>query len=196
VNTDVYQEEITSMLDWIQHEYEVRFADYFKDVRSLFKRVQSEVRPITDEELSQILINLPMTLFDVSEKLNEVKVAHEVVKLKVKQQKAEYIKNSTAKTATAKEAEAELAVTESKIMQAVYHTIINRVENELTFAKELIMSAKKIWDGRRKTEQSNPVSVNNVPYSDSIASESSSVPVTKPNVPQYKTPIFGSEDKS
>ena len=196
MNTDVYQEEISNMLDWIQHEYDVRFADYFRDVRKLFKRMQSEARPITDDELSQILINLPMTLFDVSEKLNEIKVAHEIVKLKVKQQKAEYINNSDAKTATAKEAEAELAVMDSRIMQAVYHTIINRVENELSFAKELIMGAKKIWDGRRKTEQINPISVNSAPYSDNITTESiDMMHGNKSNVPQYKTPIFGSEEK-
>ena len=173
INPDIYQEEIIGMLDWIQHEYESRFAMYFADVKKMYKRLQSEEKPITDEELSWIMINLPMTLFDVSEKLTQLRASLEVVKLRCKEQEAEFINNSTAKTATAKKAEAELKLIEPKAMQAVYATIINRVENEISFAKELIMGAKKVWDSRRKTEQSIPIAIG--------------------NVPEYKTPIFGSE---
>lgn len=170
---DYYQEEIVGMLDWIQHEYDTMFASYFSQVRTMYKRLQSENKPITDDELSWVMVDLPMILFDVSEKLTQLKTTVEIIKLKNKEQEAELIRDSTAKTATAKKAEAELKMIEPKAMLAVYQTIVNRVENEITFSRELIMGAKKIWDGRRKTEQSNPVSIT--------------------NVPEYKTPIFGSE---
>lgn len=177
IDTSMFKDDIDSMLEFIEQEYKARFSEYFKEVRELYKRLQSEVRPITDEELSRILINLPMTLFDVAEKLNELKVATEVVKLKCKEQEAELISNSTAKTATAKKAEAELAMIEPKILYEVYHTLVQRVDSEISFAKELVMSAKKIWDSRRKTEQAVPVDISNLPEYES----------------KSKTPIFGSE---
>ena len=181
VESKVYQEEINGMLEWIQHEYDREFASYFKDVRDMFKRLQSEEKPITDKELNWILINLPMTLFDVSEKLSQTDVSAEIIKLRIKEQEAEFIKQSTEKTATAKKAEAESKLAEPKMMLAVYQALINRVENEMTFAKELIMGAKKIWDSRRKTEQSNPVAPVNETHT------------FIGNVPEYKTPIFGTE---
>jgi hypothetical protein len=163
IDTSLFKDDVDSILEWIEQEYKVRFSEYFNGVRDLYKRLQSESRPITDDELSRILINLPMTMFDVSEKLNELKVATEVMKLKLKEMEADLISKSAAKTATAKKAEAELKLTEPKILYEIYRTLIQRVENELAFAKELIMGAKKIWDGRRKTEQIMPVDINNLP---------------------------------
>jgi hypothetical protein len=179
INMNLYEEEITGMIDWIQHEYDKRFSEYFKDVRSMFKRMQSESRPITDDELSWILVELPMILFDVSEKLNELKVATEVAKLKCKEREAELMAKSEAKTIAEKKADVELQMVEPRALHSVYHTIVNRVERELEFSRELIMGAKKIWDGRRKTEQINPIAVNNLPD-------------YKPS--EKKTPIFGSEE--
>ena len=181
INTDIYREEIVGMIDWIQHEYDAEFATYFKDVRNMFKRLQSEEKPITDKELNWILINLPMTLFDVSEKLSKFDVTSEIIKLKIKEQEADIIKNSSEKTATAKKAEAESKLVEPKVLLTVYQALINRVENEMDFAKELIMGAKKIWDSRRKTEQSNPVTP--------VAETSTFIG----SIPEYKTPIFGTE---
>ena len=163
IDTSIFKEDVDGVLEWINQEYEARFSEYFNGVRDLYKRLQSESRPITDEELSKILINLPMTMFDVSEKLNELRVATEVMKLKLKEMEAELINQSEAKTATAKKAEAELKMTEPKILYEIYRTLIQRVDSELAFAKELIMGAKKIWDGRRKTEQIMPVDINNLP---------------------------------
>lgn len=173
VNTNLYQEEINGVTEWIQHEYDARFASYFKDVRNMFKRLQSETKPITDDELNWIMINLPMILFDVSEKVSELQVALEIVRLRCKEQETELIQASKAKTITQKKAEAALQLAEPNAIQAVYQAVIDRVTREITFSKELIMGAKKVWDRRKNTEQSMPVSVG--------------------QIPTYKTPIFGSD---
>ena len=173
VNTNLYQEEINGVTEWIQHEYDTRFASYFKDVRNMFKRLQSETKPITDDELNWIMINLPMVLFDVSEKVSELQVALEIVRLRCKEQETELIQASKAKTITQKKAEAALQLAEPNAIQAVYQAVIDRVTREITFSKELIMGAKKVWDRRKNTEQSMPVSVG--------------------QIPTYKTPIFGSD---
>ena len=49
-------------------------------------------------------------------------------------------------------------MTEDKILILAYDNLITRVEKEMSYSRELIMSAKKIYDVRRNTEQSNPVS--------------------------------------
>ena len=49
-------------------------------------------------------------------------------------------------------------MTEDKILILAYDNLITRVEKEMSYSRELIMSAKKIYDARRNTEQSNPVS--------------------------------------
>lgn len=171
------EQEINATLDIIQKEYDLRFADKFKQVKEISARMRSEVRPISDAELNWVLIDLPMILFDVSEQLSQIKTSFEVLKLTSKEKEAELIGKSTAKTATAKKAEAELQMTEYKAEIIIYQALIQRVDNEVDLARELIMGAKKIFDSRRKTEQVNPVS-----------------PVN--GVPSYKTPIFGSEGKA
>ena len=35
--------------------------------------------------------------------------------------------------------------------------VVLRVEGEISFCRELIMAAKKIWDGRRDAEGANPI---------------------------------------
>lgn len=173
----VCKEEIQDTLDLIQNEYDKRFADKFSKVKSIYKQMRSELRPINDSELTWVLVELPMTLFDVSEQVSQLKAAYEVVKLTIKEKEATYMQESTAKTATEKKAEAEVKLTEYKVDLIIYQNLIQRVDNELDLARELIMGCKKIFDSRRKTEQSNPVSVSDCPT-------------------YNKTPIFGSEGKS
>lgn len=168
------KDEIEATMDIIQTEYDKRFADTFKKVKEIYKRMQSEVRPINDTELGWVLVDLPMLLFDVSEQVSQLKAAYEVGKLSCKEKLHTFVEQSTAKTVALKQIEAEAKLSEYKADLVIYHTLIQRVENEIDLARELIMGAKKIWDSRRKTEQVNPIAP----------------------VPEYKapkTPIFGSE---
>ena len=69
------------------------------------------------------------------------------------------------------------AMVEYEVLHAAYVSIVTRVENEQTFAKELIMGAKKVWDSRRSADNSNPVGL------------------VVPELPEYnptksKTPIY------
>lgn len=159
MNTNLFKEEIDATIEWCEHEYNDRFGVYFKDIKDMRKRFQSTDQPITDKELSWILIDLPMVLFDVSEKLSQLKVAAEVVKLRMKEQEVDLMSKSTAKTITQKRAEAELQLTEPKAQLAVYKSVISRVDNELDLARELIMGSKKVWDARRRTEGIHPVNI-------------------------------------
>lgn len=150
-------DDIDAVSEWCETLYQDNFGNHFVDARVLFDRLQSKEHPITDDELSWILLDLPIDLFDVSEVLNRFRLNFEVVKMRIKQKESEIAKNSSEPTAAKRNAEAAMLTIEDKILMSAYSSVISRVESEITFCKELIMGAKKIWDGRRKTESVNPV---------------------------------------
>lgn len=149
--------DINDAREWIDLKYNELFAGYFEEVRSLSVRMKSKIQPISDQELESVLTNLPLDLFEVASKLSDIKLNYEVIKLHNKKEHTEVVKQSTAKTATQRNAEADVATIGNRALELVYETLIERVEKEVSYTRELIMAAKKIWDGRRKAEQSVPI---------------------------------------
>ena len=159
-------DDLNSVTGFVNSMYDKNFASYFADSREVFARMNSKVQPITDDELNYVLIDLPLSLIDVSEQLSSFKVRHETMKISVKQKENEL--TSKAKDLGLKGSEAKEYVTnnsmEDKLLLSAYAAVIYRVESEITFCRELIMGAKKIWDARRKSESVNPVAeVNDSP---------------------------------
>lgn len=150
-------EDVQSVIDWCDELYDINFSSFFQGQRDLFKRLQSKTHLITDEELEWILTSIPLQLFTVAERLSQIKITQEVIKMKNKKDTIDKINESTQSTQTKKKEEAEYLMLEHKLVDTVYSSIINRVENEISFSRELIMSAKKIWDRRRQTENINPI---------------------------------------
>ena len=151
-------DDVQAVTSWCNEIYEEQFSKYFDESRELFGRLKSKTKPITDEELSWILINLPLSLFEVSEILNRIKVSQEVIKLRNKQKESELVKASTENSAAKRQEDAALQMLEHKLLVTAYSSVMSRVESEVSFCRELIMGAKKIWDARRRTESANPVS--------------------------------------
>lgn len=154
------QEDIDATNAWAEEMYQANFAYYFKDVRELYKRLESKSRPVTDEELEEILTTLPLQLITVSEILSQFRVSKEVVAIKIKEVEREMMNNRDAKVSmTQQKEEAARQTIEHGLLKTVFGTIVNRVDNEITFCKELIMGAKKIWDSRRGSEDAAPTGV-------------------------------------
>lgn len=156
-------EDVKSVQDWCDDLYTKTFSSYFSECRELFDKLKDVEHAITDSELSFILMTIPVTLFDVAEEINNLRIHSEVIKLKYKEKYDLAVKQAgelkIAKTA-AKDY-AEMQCKEYKLLSSAYATVISRAESEVSFCKELIMSAKKIWDARRRSEQSNPVTPKN-----------------------------------
>lgn len=144
-----HQADIDEVNAWADSEYEKFFAPYFKGEVELYNKMKSTTEAtVSDTELEWILTDLPLELFVVTEQLSKLKTAQEVIKINIKQTEREYI--STAEgTATQKKEEAAALTAEDKLLVDVYESIAERVSKQMTFSKELIMSAKKIWDARR-----------------------------------------------
>ena len=146
------QEDFKAADNLVDEIYNKYFASYFKKESSMYTRFKDSDVPINDTELSWIITALPMELFAVSNALAQFKQHNEIVKLKIKQRK-----NSENSDGLDEE---------YKLMTIIYTSVITRVEQEISFSKELIMGAKKIWDARRKSEQVVPVSEVNVELPD------------------------------
>ena len=153
---------------WCSELYKSKFSNFFDYPRKLSERLNSNVRSITDDELEEILSSLPLDLFDASEALSQCKLNVEVLKLKVKDKSKEVAKSSSEKTESKRNEEGEIAVLGDKLLIACYSSVVDRVERELTYCRELIMSAKKIWDARRRTEDVNPIAPQDYSKSKSI----------------------------
>ena len=152
--------EIAEVTDWAEHEYNKYFSKYFKGESELYNRLSSADNPITDVELEWILTSLPLELFSVTEQLSKLRTAQEVIKLHIKQVERKYI-STTEGSLTQKKEDAAALTEEDKLLVTVYDSIIERVSREMAFSKELIMSAKKIWDARRNDGTLNPDVVHN-----------------------------------
>lgn len=162
INLDVieseHQEDLQSVNDWCEKLYTQRFSSYFVGVRELYSQLQSVDHPITDESLMWILTELPIELFNVSSVLNEFITHYEVLKLKIKNKEIEVAGTATVLSISDRKDYVAHQVFGDKLLLSAYNSVATRVEKEISFSKELIMGAKKVWDARRSTEKSNPVS--------------------------------------
>lgn len=164
---DLVESDLNAVESWCDEIYQTNFAAYFADSRELFTRLQSTDQPITDMELSWILMELPMNLFDVAEILNKFRVRQETVKLKNKYELDQELDNANTDSCSLNASQ----ILEQKILAIAYSTVITRVENEISFSRELIMGAKKIWDGRKHAENLMPVSEDSLTLPDYIPPE-------------------------
>lgn len=151
-------EDLDSVSSWVAQEHEIHFSRYFDDLHHLSHRMDSKEMTITDKELESILIDLPLQLFSAAEEINQLKLNLEVIKLRNKKTLTEKIKNSKESTATMRKDVAEAEMFEDKVLELAFSCLLDRVDREISYSKELIMGAKKVWDSRRKTESVNPTS--------------------------------------
>ena len=158
---DNFSKETVDAVEWMAKQYDENFGQWFASIRKFHLSISNVKRPITDEELSDILMNVPLDMIECSESLNSVKLQKSLLKLSIKKKKSE---------------DEDYDPYGDEVMLSVLDCLISRVDKEMSFARELIMSAKKIWDGRRLTEGLNPTdattSVDDLPdYDEAIGKQ-------------------------
>ena len=141
--------DIEEVNKWAEDQYTEYFSAYFKGEVELYNKMKTVNSQITDLELEWVLTDLPLELFSVTEQLSKLKTAQEVIKLSIKQKEREYMETHTDGSETKRREAAAALTAEDRLLVSVYDSIIDRVSRQMTFSKELIMSAKKIWDARR-----------------------------------------------
>lgn len=143
---EALQEDFDSADKVVSEIYDKYFAKYFAKEAEMYVRFRDAEVPINDLELSWIITALPLELFAVSNALAQFKQHNEIVKLTMKQRKSRD-----------KDLPDDGLDDEFKLMSIIYSSVILRVEQQISFSKELIMGAKKVWDARRSSEQT-PIS--------------------------------------
>lgn len=139
---DSLKEDFDAADSLVEDIYNRYFAKYFLQEITMHDRLKDSDVPITDKELEWLITSLPLELFSVSNALAQFKQHNEIVKLKIKQRKS--ISKEDADPGLDEE---------YKLMSIIYAAVITRVEQEVSFSKELIMGAKKVWDARRSGEK-------------------------------------------
>lgn len=165
-----YQKDLEDVQSFVDTVYHDNFEEHFSRVKDLYLELKSTTVPISDESLAFILTMLPLELFAVSEALNKLRLFYELIKLKNKEEEltattqAQKFVNDNETSFTSSQEKSDYIkqyvtskMTEFYVMSLVYSTCISRVENEISFSRELIMGAKKIWDSRRSSEKAMPV---------------------------------------
>lgn len=149
------------MIELSNKLYNENFADYFVTMRQAQERLKLHgEKSYSDDELSNLLTEIPLLLFGAAEALSKFKLHLEVAKLQTKQD----LKDSKVYEALVDEIEYD------KLIQSIYASVISRVETEISFSKEFIMVLKKFWDARRATENVVPIGAVNL------------------DIPEYKLP--------
>lgn len=150
-------EVVGDVRQWCEDQYTRLFSKYFEGVPELYSSVTAQERKMSDSEVEWVLTSVPLQLIAVSEELSQYKLNAECLKLYIKKKESEFVSESLEKTITAKRDEALLKVMDYRLLLKAYDSVISRVENEINFARELVMSAKKIWDSRTKVYEANPI---------------------------------------
>ena len=155
-----YQKDIDAVINYQNDIYGTMFSEYFSDVKKLSDVIKnSGYKSPSDEVLEIILMDVPLKLFDVSEKLNQLELTLQVLKLELKEKKI-YLKNSLEvqdMNATQTSEYISSKTIEDELMISIYSKLIDRVNSQISYSKELIMSAKKLWDRRKDAEAAMPV---------------------------------------
>lgn len=146
-----------SAVQWADELYHDRFYRYFVEVHDMWASVSNVDNPISDNQLDICLTKLPLELFAVSEALASFKISIEAVKFEIK--KAEFDQRKTLMAERTNETKEEIeklvqfSGIENKFLLGVYTKIVERVENEMRFTREVIMACKKIYSARHVNDQ-------------------------------------------
>lgn len=181
----LYQQDIDAVIKYQNEIYDKMFSKEFSEVKSLSDMIKkSGYKSPSDEVLEIILMDVPLKLFDVAEKLNQLELTLQVLKLKLKEKKIELKHDENVRNMNStmlSEFVSENTI-EDELMISIYSKLIERVNSQISYSKELIMSAKKLWDRRKEAESAMPVTPVDpaaVPYN--------------PNESR-KRPVYGSEE--
>ena len=103
----------------------------------------------------------------------------------MKAKRRELVKESSGVTKTEREEDANAAMAEYEIICIAYTNIIQRVDNQISFSRELVMCAKKLWDARH----ARPVNL----VSETTATDKSGGKYSTETLPEYIPTAY--EDK-
>lgn len=158
---DSHEGDFDEINNYVKELYRKQFKSQFDYIHTLADMMYDDYKPLSDEVLEQILTDVPLKLFDISECLSDVQARLQLLKLKIKNKKVEIKQSHKGSNMTQTEISdiVTQSTLEDEILVVVYNQLISLVDSEVSYTKELIMGAKKIWDRRRQADSSMPVGI-------------------------------------
>lgn len=154
----IYNDKINDVKEWCDEIFSKKFSYYFDKVIELYDKMSTcSNSQFSNSDLEWILTSLPLNLISAAETINDFRLSYEVVKLNSKQRYAEYLNEVPDFSNTAKKEYADNKSLDDKLLMMAYSSLITRAENQISYCKELIMGAKKVWDSRVKSEDVVPI---------------------------------------
>lgn len=144
-----YLDTVQDVSDICDKIYKNNFDQFSKTNQSLYAKLYNRTTPIATEDLEHIIIDLPLCLIDVSEQVSKLQVSLDSIKLRLKKAAPTADNGVTINTIDDE--------VEYKLLSAVLSSVIERVSREISFSRELIMGAKKLWDSRKASESASPI---------------------------------------
>lgn len=155
---DVFESDINSAMEFCNKIYNSMFSEDFDIVLKLSAKLSNDFTPISDKDLERILTDVPLMVIHASESVSKLELSKQVIKLKMVEHKSE-IKSELAGMDVPKSEYSDIIkekTVQDELSLAVYSCVLDRVNREISYSRELIMSAKKIWDRRRQSENFVP----------------------------------------
>ena len=144
-----YLDTVQDVSDICEKIYKNNFDQFSKTNQSLYAKLYNRTTPISTEDLEHIIIDLPLCLIDVSEQVSKLQVSLDSIKLRLKKPTTDVDDGVKINTIDDE--------IEYKLLSAVLSSVIERVNREISFSRELIMGAKKLWDSRKASESVSPI---------------------------------------
>lgn len=136
-----FDEEISEAQKYAFKLYDDIFAKYFADVLKLYDKVKQDSKPISDTDLEYILTFVPLDMCVINESIAPIELKRDLAKHALKYGNL----SDDDKWA-------------NHTIISIYDNILNRVQHQMSFCREFIMTAKKIWDRRKGSEEASPIS--------------------------------------
>lgn len=156
-----HQQQILELNKICDQLYQENFNQFLDNFQTIKLQITSNKR-VSDADLEYILVTLPLNLISMSESVSRLKLEQEALKLSIKEKEYNICSESKLPTEVKRKEFASIQTINDKLLLNVYVMLIERAENEISLYRELIMGAKKIWDARRKTDNMNPTTEQNI----------------------------------
>lgn len=119
--------------------------EYVKYVSSL---INDDSRHLTDIELDDIVLTLPTLIYFASEMQEKLGIKYDVENTTRNTLYNEELLSCNSGTVQDKKSRAEMAITEHDLVKIVYNRAYNIIKLKVSYALELLQSAKKVMQRR------------------------------------------------
>lgn len=148
---EILNEEIqknSKLIEDIVYDISRQYTKPLDDIMVICKQIFTSGDKITDEELEDLLTQLPSVLYFVNEGQEFVGLKEDVAKI-TKTTNYNIVREKATGTVADKNTTAELSVMNEEINRIIYQRSYKMIKSKVEMGQEMINSLKRVFDARR-----------------------------------------------